>query len=184
MKKQKMSSPNDVTQLVKLCQQGEKEGFSQLVDSYSSRLYGYFYRLTGNRDDSNELLSELFLKIVEKIGTCRPETFNAWLFKMASNLFMDYIRAKKRHEKMLDQMAKEVQTEIQPLPAGDHMTDKLTRQLQRLDAETAEIIVMRYYSGLSFEELAKIRKEPLGTCLSKVHRGLKRLRQLMENSDD
>jgi RNA polymerase sigma-70 factor (ECF subfamily) len=103
---------------------------------------------------------------------------------MASNLFVDYIRAKKRREKMLGQVAKEIQNETQPDPADDYMTDKLTRQLQRLDAETAEIIVMRYYSGLSFEELAKIRKEPLGTCLSKVHRGLKKLRQLMENCDD
>jgi RNA polymerase sigma-70 factor (ECF subfamily) len=179
-----MSSPNDVTQIVKLCQEGEAEGFLQLVDSYSSRLFGYFYRLTGNRDDSNELLSELFLKVVEKIGTCRPETFDAWLFKMASNLFADYIRAKKRSQKMLDQMAKQIQTETQPAQTDNYLTDKLTRQLQRLDVETAEIIVMRYYSGLSFEELAKIRKEPIGTCLSKVHRGLKKLRQLMENCDD
>ena len=184
MKKRKMSSSDDVTQMVELCRKGEPQGFSQLVDSYSSRLFSYFYRLTGNRDDSNELLSGLFLKVVEKIGTCRPETFDAWLFKMASNLFTDYIRAKKRHEKMLDQMAKELQTETQPAQTDGYMTDKLTRQLQRLDAETAEIIVMRYYSGLSFEELAKIRKEPIGTCLSKVHRGLKKLRQLMENGND
>lgn len=179
-----MSSSNDVIHLVKLCQQGDKDGFSQLVDGYSSRLFGYFYRLTGSRDDSNELLSELFLKIVEKIGACRPETFEAWLFKMASNLFMDYIRAKKRHEKMLNQAAKEIQTETQPDRTDSLLTDKLTKQLQRLDAETAEIIVMRYYSGLSFEELAKIRNEPIGTCLSKVHRGLEKLRQLMENCDD
>ena len=81
-------------------------------------------------------------------------------------------------------MAKQIQPETEPLKTDNHLTDKLTRQLQRLDAQTAEIIVMRYYSGLSFEKLAKIRKEPLGSCLSKVHRGLKKLRQLMENCDD
>jgi len=155
-----------------------------LVDGYSSRLFGYFYRLTGNRDDANELLSELFLKIVEKIGTCRPEAFDAWLFKMASNLFVDYIRSKKRRQKMLDHITEQMQSQTQPDQNSDDMADKLTEQLQRLDAETAEIIAMRYYSGLSFEELAKIRNEPVGTCLSKVHRGLKKLRQLMENCDD
>ncbi len=179
-----MSSPNDVTQIIKLCQKGEKEGFFRLVDGYSSRLFGYFYRLTGNRDDANELLSELFLKIVEKIGTCRPEAFDAWLFKMASNLFVDYIRSKKRRQKMLDHITEQMQSQTQPDQNSDDMADKLTEQLQRLDAETAEIIAMRYYSGLSFEELAKIRNEPVGTCLSKVHRGLKKLRQLMENCDD
>jgi RNA polymerase sigma-70 factor (ECF subfamily) len=179
-----MDETKNAAEIVRLCQKGNQNCFSELVDVYSSRLFGYFYRLTGNRDDSNELLGELFLKVVEKIGTCRPETFDAWLFKMASNLFADYTRAKKRRQKMLGQMAKETQTETQPPEIDDYMTDKLTRQLQRLDGETAEIIVMRYYSGLSFEELAKIRKEPLGTCLSKVHRGLKKLRQLMENCDD
>ncbi len=179
-----MDKTENAAEIVRLCQKGDQKSFSRFVDVYSSRLFGYFYRLTGNRDDSNELLSELFLKIVEKIGTCRPEAFDAWLFKMASNLFTDYIRAKKRHEKMLNLVAKEIKTETQPDRTDDLMSDKLTRQLQRLDAETAEIIIMRYYSGLSFEELAKIRKEPLGTCLSKMHRGLKKLRQLMENCND
>ncbi|MBN1787929.1 MAG: RNA polymerase sigma factor [Sedimentisphaerales bacterium] len=184
MKKCEMSSPDNVIEIIKQCQKGEKDGFSQLVDGYSSRLFGYFYRLTGNRDDSNELLSELFLKVVEKIGTCRPETFEGWLFKMASNLFADYVRSKKRQRKMLEHMAENIQDQTQPDKDSSQLADKLTAQLQRLDAETAEIIVMRYYSGLSFEEMANIRNEPVGTCLSKVHRGLKKLRQLMENCDD
>ncbi len=184
-----MKTPMDETkkkieQVVRLCGKGDNDGFSQLVDLYSSRLFGYFYRLTGNRDDANELLSELFLKIIGKIGSCKAETFEPWLFKIASNLFTDYIRAKKRREKMLNKVAEQTQTET-PLDKDDgELADKLTRQLRKLDAETAEIIVMRYYSGLGFEELAKIRNEPVGTCLSKVHRGIKRLRQLMENSDE
>ncbi|MFA6426270.1 MAG: sigma factor, partial [Phycisphaerae bacterium] len=83
-----------IEQLVALCKKGEAIGFSQLVDIYASRLYGYFYRLAGNRDDANELVSELFLKITEKIGSCKVETFEPWLFRIASNLFTDYIRAK------------------------------------------------------------------------------------------
>ena len=187
-----MKMPMDETkkkieQVVRLCGKGDNNphpGFSQLVDIYSSRLFGYFYRLTGNRDDANELLSELFLKVIEKIGSCKAETFEPWLFKIASNLFTDYIRSKKRREKMLNKVAEQTQIETPPDKNDGYLADKLTRQLRRLDVETAEIITMRYYSGLSFEELAKIRNEPLGTCLSKVHRGIKRLRQLMENSDE
>ena len=85
---------------------------------------------------------------------------------------------------MLSRIEEQVQSETQPPQSGDLMTDKLTRQLQRLEPQTAEIITMRYYSQLSFEELAKLRNEPVGTVLSKVHRGLKKLRQLMEESDD
>ncbi|MBU1259791.1 MAG: sigma-70 family RNA polymerase sigma factor [Planctomycetes bacterium] len=184
MKKQEMPSPEIVKDIVSLARKGDKQDLSQLVDIYSSRLYGYFYRLTGNRDEANELLSELFLKMVEKIGSCRPETFEAWLFRIASNLFTDYLRTKKRNQKMLSHIEEQVLTEAQMPKKDNFLTDKLARQLQKLEPETAEIIVMRYYSQLSFEELAQMRKEPIGTVLSKVHRGLKKLRQLMEDSDD
>jgi len=177
-------SKEKIEQLVKLCKKGQSDGFSQMVDIYSSRLYGYFYRLAGNRDDANELVSELFLKITEKIGSCKSETFEPWLFRIASNLFTDYIRTKKRREKMLNKMAEQCLTETPVEKDDGYLTDKLTKQMQKLDAETAEIIAMRFYSGLSFEELAKMRNEPIGTCLSKVHRGIKRLKQLMENENE
>jgi RNA polymerase sigma-70 factor (ECF subfamily) len=53
-------------------------------------------------------------------------------------------------------------------------------QLDRLDAETRELIMLRFYSEASFKEMAAMRSEPIGTTLSKLHRGLKRLRELME----
>jgi RNA polymerase sigma-70 factor (ECF subfamily) len=173
-----------IEQLVRLCRKGKPEAFSELIDIYSARLFGYFYRLTGNRDEANELLSELFLKLVEKIAGCKPQTFEPWLFKMASNMFADYIRAKKRQQKMLSKAAERMPSETMPEKNDGYMVDKLTVYLRKLDSETAEIITMRYYSELSFEELAKIRNEPIGTCLSKVHRGLKKLKQLMENCDE
>ena len=85
---------------------------------------------------------------------------------------------------MISSMENEVQSETQVMQNDDFMTDKLAQQLQRLEPQIAEIIVMRYYSQLSFEELARLRNEPIGTVLSKVRRGLKKLRQLMEESDD
>jgi RNA polymerase sigma-70 factor (ECF subfamily) len=166
-----------------LARKGDKAAFSKLIDLYSKRLYGYFYRLTYNADDANELLSELFLKMYEKIGTCRPETFEAWLFRMASNLFMDFLRAKKRHEKMIDSFQQDYKEESPELKSEGFLTDKLSRALKILEQDTAEIIVMRYYSQLSFQQLADLRNEPINTVLSKVHRGLKKLKEYMENSE-
>ncbi|OQA00694.1 MAG: ECF RNA polymerase sigma factor SigW [Planctomycetes bacterium ADurb.Bin401] len=171
-------------EIVLLARKGDKEAFSKIVDLYSGRLYGYFYRLTCNREDANDLLSELFLKVYEKIGSCRPETFDAWIFKMASNLFTDSLRAKKRREKFFASVQQDFKEESVPEKNGDFMIDKLSIMLKKLDPQTAEIITMRYYSLLSFEELAKIRNEPIGTVLSKVHRGLKKLKELMEQSND
>lgn len=179
-----MDERKNLIETVRLCQKGDSQSFSALVDMYSSRLFGYFYRLTGNRTDAEELLSEIFLKLVEKIADCKAQAFEGWLFRMASNLFTDYIRSKKRQEKMLNKAAEDAQLDKNDTEPENYLVDKLTMQLQRLDPETAEIVVMRYYSGLSFEQLAEIRNEPVGTCLSKVHRAIKKLRQLMENCDE
>jgi DNA-directed RNA polymerase specialized sigma24 family protein len=65
---------------------------------------------------------------------------------------------------------------------GDE-TDKMQRALSKLEADVREVILMRYYSELSFKEIAESREEPIGTTLSKVHRGLKRLRELMGGNE-
>lgn len=177
-----MAPSEQTIKLVSLARKGDKAAVSELVDLYSKRMYGYFYRLTFNTDDANELLSELFLKMYEKIGTCRPETFEAWLFRIAYNLFMDFLRAKKRHEKMLDFFGQDYKEQTDEPQPGDGMTDELTSALKKLEPDAAELIVMRYYSQMSFQQLADLRSEPINTVLSKVHRGLKKLREIMDKS--
>jgi RNA polymerase sigma-70 factor (ECF subfamily) len=179
-----MAPSEHTIELVSLARKGDKNAVSQLVDLYSRRLYGYLYRLTSNADDANELLSELFLKMYEKIGTCRPETFEAWLFRVAYNLFMDFLRAKKRHEKMMDSFQQDRREQTEEQKTGNYMTDELTAALKMIEPDTAEIIVMRYYSQLSFQQIAELRNEPVNTLLSKVHRGLKKLKEVMAKYND
>lgn len=176
-----MTEKETLKQLIKGCQQGKTECFSQLVDTYGSRLYGYFYRLSGNTDISDDLLSELFVRIVEKINTFKGGNFESWLFKIASNIFYDYLRDKQRQKKLIETRKEYIESQTTPPKTkNDEKPDKLQKQLQKLDADTRELIMMRFYSQLSFKEIAAIRSEPIGTTLSKVHRGVKKLRELME----
>jgi len=152
---------------------------------YAGRCYGYFYRLTGDRDLSDELLSELFIKLVEKIGSYKGGAFESWLFKIASNIFHDHLRGKQRRRRLLD--ARRFELEREPdlnesriSDDGEERLDKLQVHVNRLDADTRELIMLRFYSELSFREIAELRAEPIGTTLSKLHRGLKKLRDLME----
>jgi RNA polymerase sigma-70 factor, ECF subfamily len=163
------------------CMKADEASFSQLVDIYSKRLYGYFYRLTGNRDVSDELLSELFVKLVEKIGTYRGGSFESWLFRVASNIFYDHLREKQRREILVEEHIKRLEEDTSgfPVDVGEE-ADRLQKQLGKLDEQTRELIVMRFYSQLSFKEISEMRGEPIGTVISKVHRGLKKLRELME----
>ena len=176
-----MARDDDLARILIGCKKGRGECFSQIIDIYASRCYGYFYRLTGNHDISDELLSELFVKLVEKIDSYKGGSFESWLFKIAANLFHDHLRCKQRRKKMLEIRHEQVETGIvKPKRSDDEQVDKLQIQLKRLDSDTRELILLRYYSQLSFKEIASMRSEPIGTTLAKTHRGLKKLRQLME----
>ncbi|MBC8470650.1 MAG: RNA polymerase sigma factor [Planctomycetes bacterium] len=176
-----MVNSDDLAQLIIGCKSSDSKCFSQIVDMYASRLYGYFYRLTGNKDLSDELLSELFVKLVEKIASYKGGSFEGWLFRIASNIFHDYLRSKQRRKKLLDVHKEQIESEItEQNKSGNEQIDLLEIQLKRMDADTRELIMLRFYSQLSFKEIAKMRSEPIGTTLAKLHRGLKKLRELMQ----
>ena len=169
--------------IVTACQAGSEKAFSEFVDMYATRCYGYFYRATGNSAVSNDLLSELFMKLVVKIGSFKGGSFEKWLFTVASNIFRDYLRRQYRQKKLLQSKADDLA--ILPTAKGvdTEISDQLQIQLAKLDPDIAELIVLRFYGQLSFKELAAMRSEPIGTTLSKVHRGLKKLRELMGTGD-
>ncbi len=88
---------------------------------------------------------------------------------------------KQQQKKLLS--GKKEQLELsgkKTLKSDNEKVDKLQIQLDRLDEDTKEVIMLRFYSDLSFRQIAKMRSEPIGTTLSKVHRGLKKLREMME----
>jgi RNA polymerase sigma-70 factor (ECF subfamily) len=177
-----MANYKDLAEIIAGCKRGDAECFSCLVDLYARRCYGYFYRLTGNRDLSDDLLAELFVRLVEKIGSYKGGAFESWVFRIAANIFHDHLRVKQRQKRLLESPTEEPEIEYEHTRRSDvtgENIDKLQRQLSRLDDDTKELIVLRFYSGLSFKEIAAMRSEPIGTTLSKLHRGLKRLRELM-----
>ena len=175
-----MAKNDDLARIISGCKSGDAESFSELVDIYANRLYGYFYRLTGNRTTSDDLLSELFVKLVEKIGSFRGGSFESWLFKTASNIFYDYLRDKQRQKKMFEDQKERFESEMTEIRQTDNgKIDDLQIQLGKLDMDTRDLIMLRFYSQASFKEIAAMRSEPIGTTLSKLHRGLKKLREMM-----
>ena len=97
-----MAKSGDLAQIIGGCKAGEPESFEQLVDMYARRCYGYFYRMTGSREISDDLLGELFVKLVGKIRSFKGGSFESRLFKTASNVFHDHLRKKQKQKKLLE----------------------------------------------------------------------------------
>ncbi|MHC4520642.1 MAG: RNA polymerase sigma factor, partial [Planctomycetota bacterium] len=107
-----MGEGAELARIISGCKSGDTQAFAQMVDIYAGRCYGYFYRLTSNRDLSEELLCELFMRLVEKIGSYKGGAFDSWLFRVAANIFHDHLRTRQRRKKLLD--AKRAELELRP----------------------------------------------------------------------
>lgn len=178
--------PDDIGSQIQLCRLGKPQAYDWLIDTYGHRLYAYFARRSRNAADAEDLLQELMMKVVANIANYNHTgRFDAWLFTLAANLVRDRGRRQNRHPQPLNLCEN---TTYAPAPTPDPLAhaqnhelgDRLQNALDTLPELDRDVILLRYYGGLSFKELAERFQMPLGTALAKVHRGLKTLRKKLE----
>lgn len=177
--------------LIRRAQQHWPEAYDELIDAYSPRLYGYFYRLTRNRHDAEDLLQEVFVRLVRTIGDYQHDgRFDAWLFRVAANLVRDRIRRARTSRQVPAAADDEGRDLLADLPdklidspaarlERHEQIDRLQQAISQLPEVEREVILLRHFSQLPFREIADIMDTPLGTALARAHRGLARLRELM-----
>jgi len=181
-------------------QKGNPAAFDELVDRYSTRLYGYFYRLTGSQHDAEDLLQELFVRLVRMINKYQHQgRFDSWLFRIATNLVRDRVRRVKSAKAMglmtqnradsdkdghfAHQPDSSAETPAEALSRAEQI-DLMQQAIERLPDSEREVILMRHFSEMSFREIAETMEIPLGTALARAHRGLGRLREMMEDKEE
>jgi len=182
-----------IADLIARAQRRDPAAFDALVQAYSARLYGYFYRLTGARHDAEDLLQELFVRLVRMIGEYRHDgRFDAWLFRIATNLVRDRLRRAKKapvvglepsqkdwESATLDQRSDRMSPDPSEVVHRAEQVDQLQRAIGQLPEAEREVILLRHFSQMSFRQIAELMGTPLGTALARAHRGLARLRKLM-----
>ena len=174
---------------IRAAKAGRQEGYESLLAAYGPRLYGYFFRMTGHRHDAEDLLGEVMLRLVRKLGTYDERgRFEQWLFRVAANLLRDRLRRRKAAPTVLSLSAEDdngfgragslagraeaVDARLLAAEAGE----RLMAAMNGLDERTRHMIVLRHFSQMSYAEIAELMDCPLGTVLARVHRGLKALR--------
>ncbi len=184
----------DPADLVRLAISGRTQAVEQLVDLYAPRLYGLLYRMTGSAPDAEDLLQETLIKMLRALGNYRESgRFEPWLFSIAANLARDWLRRQGRSlvaaapgtaERTEMTVASEVPGVDERLVQAEQV-DQLQKALAELSEAERQVISLRFFSDLSFKEIAAALDVPLGTALARAHRGLKHLKaRLQADSQD
>ena len=161
--------------------QWELPSWDEVVRTHSARVYRLAYRLTGNQHDAEDLAQEVFVRVFRSLASYKPGTFEGWLHRITTNLFLDGARRKQRirFEGLGDDAAQRLPgTEVSPAQAWDetHLDGDIQAALQALPPAYRAAVVLCDIEGFSYEEIAATMGVKLGTVRSRIHRGRAQLR--------
>ena len=158
--------------------------WEQVVTEHSARVYRLAYRLTGNRYDAEDLTQEVFVRVFRSLSSYTPGTFEGWLHRITTNLFLDQVRRKQRIR--FDALADNAGDRLAgadpgPERAFEHanLDVDIQQALGRLSPDFRAAVVLCDIEGLSYEEIAATLDIKLGTVRSRIHRARAQLRQTL-----
>lgn len=155
--------------------EGESEMLGVLFERYHGTLFSFYVRLMGDRGVSEDLVQEVFLRILRYRGTYQPGTpFRPWLYQIARNARMDHYRKTPRHETFEPEM-------VPPIVPTDSAQEQqegalLHRALMQLSEDRREVLILARFQELKYTEIARLLGCELNTVKTRVHRALQDLR--------
>ncbi|HWJ82024.1 MAG TPA: RNA polymerase sigma factor SigE [Nocardioides sp.] len=164
----------------------EQPSWERIVEEHSDRVYRLALRLTGNRHDAEDLTQEVFVRVFRSLDTYTPGTFEGWLHRITTNLFLDQARRKQRirFDALSDERAARLaSTAASPDTAYTDRTfdDDVEQALSALPPDFRAAVVLCDIEGLTYEEIAEILGAKLGTVRSRIHRGRAMLRTALSH---
>jgi RNA polymerase sigma factor (sigma-70 family) len=155
--------------------------WDDIVREHSARVYRLAYRLTGNRQDAEDLTQEVFVRVFRSLSTFRPGTFEGWLHRITTNLFLD--QARRRQRIRFDALPDDVNDKLEgllPSPDRELFDDMFDADIESalaaLPPEFRAAVVLCDVESLSYEEIADVLDVKIGTVRSRIHRGRSMLR--------
>ena len=177
-------STENVRKLVDRAQQGERAALEELYLIHFDRIYSYLHVSVGNRHDAEDLTTQTFLKMLEKIGSFKWQSapFSAWLFRIAHNLAMDHFRARRRWQP--EEEVPEPPGEEEPSAELEAMQtigrESMLKLIDRLSPEQQQVLTLKFVFGFSNGEAATILGKTEGAIKSLQHRALVSLQKQIE----
>ncbi len=154
--------------------------WDEVVRRHSARVYRLAYRLTGNQHDAEDLTQEVFVRVFRSLSSYTPGTFEGWLHRITTNLFLDGVRRKARIRfEALPEDAERLESgDRGPAQLYDdtHFDGDVQAALDALPPDFRAAVVLCDLEGLSYEEIAATLGIKIGTVRSRIHRGRSGLR--------
>jgi RNA polymerase sigma-70 factor, ECF subfamily len=177
-------STGHVQELVERGQQGDQDALEELYLIHFDRIYSYLHVSVGNRHDAEDLTTQTFLKMLEKIGSFKwgSAPFSAWLFRIAHNLAMDHFRANRRWQPQED--VPEPVGEEEPSAELEAMQtigrESMLKLIERLSPEQQQVLTLKFVFNLPNAEVAAILDKTEGAIKSLQHRALVSLQKQLQ----
>lgn len=181
-------------ELVERCQRGQLEAYGELVHRYRNRVYALALSMVRDEEDATDLCQETFVKGWQAIrGFKKNASFYTWLYRITTNLCIDYVRRRGRRptvefEEAVDPDADvdvEVPPSNQPLPTDEvrrrELRELIEAAIEKLSPEHRLVIQLREFEGLDYATIAKVVGCSIGTVMSRLHYARKHLQKLLEN---
>ncbi len=168
---------------------GDRDLFTTLVTRYEKRVINYVYRITHRYEEAHDLTQEIFVKVYLALDRYDPKyQFSTWLFRIAQNSAIDALRKKSIAEVPLARPTEEepsgkerefADSGVSPYRAlkNKQLSAAIDRAVEGLPADYRELIQLRHFAELSYEEIASMKKLPLGTVKNKLFRARNLLKE-------
>lgn len=179
-------------ELITLAKDGDEAAFAQLVEQNQGRIYNLTLRMTGNSEDAADLTQETFLNAWRALsGFQGDSSFATWLYRMANNASIDFIRRQKRRREAAPTQSLDDETEGRTFEIPDHryspeaalerseLRGAIERGLAALSDSHRAVLVLREIEGLSYQEIAAALSLEEGTVKSRIARARIELRKLL-----
>lgn len=164
------------------CQDGDREAFGWIVDQYGDLLFGSAVLMTRDRQLAEDLVQETLLSAWKSIGSFRRDKrLKPWIMKILVNHVRMHMRRKR--PATVDLRADSEQAAAAPEAARVELRHVLVTALGDLPQEQRQLIVLRYFAGLTVPEIAKATRLRQGTVKSRIHRGLERMKEAMTEEE-
>ena len=187
----------DYDLVIRATQKKDQQAFAELMDKYKDSIYYMLLKMVQNNDDAEDLTLEAFGKAFNRLNQYTPNfAFSTWLFKIATNNCIDFLRKKKKNVLSIDNRVPnedgddfmfEIKSEgltPEQIAMNDQKIQLMRRYVKKLKPRYEILVEMRYFKEMSYEEISDELQLPLGTVKAQLFRAREFLFNIMKHSID